>query len=114
MKESTRKKRNTALFMVIATIINIVIMLVFLMIGMILLAKFNPAGEDGSASAAIWVMVIFIVSLGLSWLCYGFMVKVYTKHVNMEENFAPITFGSKNRKRQKRQEEEPSGINMKG
>ena len=37
MNENSKKKRNTALFMVVATVVNIVLMTVFMLIGMALM-----------------------------------------------------------------------------
>ena len=99
------KKLNTAIFMVVATIVNVLLMLFFLFVGFILLAKFGTG--DDSNSQVIWTMVIFVAAMLLSWATYGFMVKVYSKHVNLDENFAAISF--KRKKKQKKQSQENSG-----
>lgn len=91
------KKANTALFMVIATILNVVLMLLFLTIGFVLLAAFG-SGDDSNGQVA-WTMIIFIGSLALSWTLYALMVKAYSKRVDMDETFAPITFKKKNTKK---------------
>lgn len=91
------KKANTALFMVIATILNVVLMLLFLTIGFVLLAAFG-SGDDSNGQV-VWTMIIFIGSLALSWTLYALMVKAYSKRVDMDETFAPISFKGKKSKK---------------
>lgn len=88
MNENSKKKRNTALFMVVATVINIVLMTVFMLIGYILLVKF--ADPDKPEAGQIWLIVIFIGSIILAWFVYSRMVKWYTKKVDVNEKFAPL------------------------
>ena len=88
MNENSRKKRNTAIFMVIATVINIVLMTVFMLIGYILLVRF--ANPDKPEAGQIWLIVIFIGSIILAWFVYSRMIKWYTKRVDVNEKFAPL------------------------
>ena len=88
MNENSKKKRNTALFMVIATLINIVLMTVFMLIGYILLVRF--ANPDKPEAGQIWLIVIFIGSIILAWFVYSRMIKWYTKRVDVNEKFAPL------------------------
>ena len=107
MKEESKKKRNTAVFVLIATILNIVLMMVFMLIGYILLAKFgNPDNPNG---AQIWLIVIFLGSIGLSWFIYSRMVKWYTKRVDVEKKFAPLITP-----RRRKPKDTDESINMKG
>ncbi len=88
MNENSKKKRNTALFMLIATVINIVLMTVFMLIGYILLVRF--ANPDNPQAGQVWLIVIFIGSIILAWFVYSRMVKWYTKRVDVNEKFAPL------------------------
>lgn len=88
MNENSKKKRNTAIFMVIATVINIVLMTVFMLIGYILLVRF--ADPDKPEAGQIWLIVIFIGSIILAWFVYSRMIKWYTKRVDVNEKFAPL------------------------
>ena len=88
MNENSKKKRNTAIFMVIATVINIVLMTVFMLIGYILLVRF--ANPDKPEAGQIWLIVIFIGSIILAWFVYSRMIKWYTKRVDVNEKFAPL------------------------
>ena len=88
MNENSKKKSNTAIFMVIATVINIVLMTVFMLIGYILLVRF--ANPDKPEAGQIWLIVIFIGSIILAWFVYSRMIKWYTKRVDVNEKFAPL------------------------
>ena len=88
MKEENKKKRNTAVFILIATIVNLILMTVFMLVGYILLLRF--ADPEKPQAAQIWLLVIFIGSVVLAWLIYSRMVKWYTKRVDVEKNFAPL------------------------
>lgn len=108
MNENAKKKRNTAIFVLIATVLNIVLMLVFMLIGYILLVRFgNPDNHTGTQ---IWLIVIFLGSIGLSWLIYSRIIKWYTKRVDVEKKFAPLITPRARKKRQT-EGEDPS---MKG
>ena len=88
MREESKKKRNTAIFVLIATVINLLLMMVFMIGGYILLARFgNP---DNTTANQIWLVVIFLGSIGLSWFIYSRMVKWYAKRVDVEKKFAPL------------------------
>lgn len=81
--------------MVVATIVNVLLTILFFFIGFLLMARFaNPEDEN---STTIWIMLVFIISIGLSWFVYSRLIKWFSKKVNLEENFAPI-FESKRRK----------------
>ena len=88
MNENSKKKRNTALFMLVATVINIVLMTVFMLIGYILLVRF--ADPDKPEAGQIWLIVIFIGSIILAWFVYSRIIKWYTKRVDVNEKFAPL------------------------
>ncbi len=98
MKEETKKRRNTAIFITIATILNSLLMIVFVIIGFLLLTRFVDPESD---SVMVWLVVIFAVSFGGSWLIYRGILKIYTKHVDVENTFAPVFASRKPRNRKK-------------
>lgn len=88
MTENGKKKRNTALFVLVATLVNILLMILFMVIGFILLGRYgNPEAETANQ---IWLVVIFIGSIGFSWIIYSRMVKAYAKRVDVDSKFAPL------------------------
>ncbi len=107
MNEDSKKKRNTAIFMVIATLINVALMMVFMVVGYILLVRFgNPENTSG---IQMWLIVIFFVSIGLAWFVYSRMIKWYTKHVDVEKKFAPL-ISPRKKKRPATDEDDISGV----
>ena len=74
--------------MLVATLVNIVLMTVFMLVGYILLVRF--ADPDKPEAGQIWLIVVFIGSIILAWFVYSLMVKWYTKRVNVNEKFAPL------------------------
>ena len=94
MKEESRKKTNTAIFIILATILNVVLMIGFMVIGVVLLGRF---GDPESNLNTMWWFLIFAGSVALSWLIYNRLIKWYTKRVDMEKNFAPV-FAPRNRR----------------
>ena len=106
MKEESKKKRNTAIFMLIATAINNVLMTVFMLTGYILLVRF--ADPENPGAAQVWLLVIFIGSIILAWFVYSRMIKWYTKRVDVNAKFAPLI----NPRRKKPQNDDE--MNMKG
>ena len=107
MNEQSKKKRNTAVFILIATVINVVLMMVFMIGGYLLLARFGSP-EDTTANQ-IWLIVVFIGSIALAWFIYSMMIKWYTKRVDVEKKFAPLITPRK-KKRPVTDEDEISGV----
>lgn len=83
------KKLNTALFIIGASILNIVLMLVFFLLALVILGA--VLSEDTSASTAQFFMLFaFLVSIGGTYGVYSFLVKFFSKKVDMEKYFHPI------------------------
>ncbi|MDR2534450.1 MAG: leader peptide processing enzyme [Treponema sp.] len=83
------KKTNTLLFILGATVFNLLITMVSLVTLMIVYFKLiAPVLPE---SAAAWGMpVIFVGAIGLSFLVYKIVLKQITKRVDMEKYFDPI------------------------
>jgi peptidoglycan/LPS O-acetylase OafA/YrhL len=87
------KKSNTLLFILGATVFNILTTIVFLLILLVLYARLlAPLLPEESAG---WGFpVIFILSFVLSFLSYRIILKRLMKKIEMEKYFDPI-FGSR-------------------
>lgn len=110
MTPQARKKLNTAIFVILATIMNLVLMLLFLITGIVLLAKFgNPDNENANL---VWMLVIFASSVGLASFIYSRVLKAFTKKVEVDRYFAPFLGNGK--KSSKPVYEEDSSSSMKG
>lgn len=90
------KKTNTAVFILIATVLNIVLMLALFLLSFVLIARFvNPE----SSLLPLWLGLAFIVSIGGSFFVYSMIVKLISKRFNMEEHLAPLWTSRKQKKR---------------
>lgn len=81
------KKTNTILFMIFATILNLVLMLALFIICIVLMSKF---GNPESSAAPLWVMLCFIVSIGGSFALYTLIVKALNKKFHLDEKMEPL------------------------
>ncbi len=91
------KKANTALFIVLATILNIVLMIGLFLLSFLLIAKFV---SPESSLLPLWLGLAFIVSIGGSFLAYSGIVKLINKKVNLDERLAPLWTSRKARRKQ--------------
>ncbi|MDT4762627.1 leader peptide processing enzyme [Sphaerochaeta sp. PS] len=93
------KKTNTLWFMVAATVLNIVLMLVLFLACFILITRFvDPA----SSLVPLWLGLSFLVSIGGSFWLYSVLIKWMAKRFNLEENLAPLF--NKRKKKPRREE----------
>ena len=81
------KKLNTAVFLVVATAVNIGIMLVVfvgLMVAVTLIAR-----ENQQLMSVLYI-VAFFLSIVATFLLYSLIMKLFQKKVDMEKYFHPI------------------------
>jgi len=92
------KKVNTLLFVLAATLFNIIVAVVSFILLLLLYAKFiNPIVPEGALSWAF--TLIFLASIAISIFVYRFALKYFLTKVDMEKLFDPI-FVRKNLKKQ--------------
>ena len=83
------KKLNTTLFILGATIVNIIIMGVLFVAGFIIASRLLP--EDVSPNVVLIIfMLIFIGSILGSFFIYHRLVRLLSRKVDMEKYFHPI------------------------
>ncbi|MDD3904441.1 MAG: leader peptide processing enzyme [Sphaerochaeta sp.] len=81
------KKTNTVWFMLAATILNVLIMLILFVICFILITRFvNPE----SSLVPLWLGLSFLVSIGGSFYLYSLAIKWMSKKFNLEDKLAPL------------------------
>jgi hypothetical protein len=87
------KKTNTILFILGATVFNLLITLILLVLLLVLYGRFlAPRLPEGISP---WGFpVLFVGSLVLSFVIYRLALKYFMKKVNMEKYFSPI-FGAR-------------------
>ncbi len=83
------KKVNTALFIIGATIGNIVVMVLLVFVGFVLLRLVLGPNANTQLATGLTLLVFFVAIAG-SFFIYHQIVKLITKHVDMEKYFHPI------------------------
>ncbi len=81
------KKVNTVLFILIATLLNLVLMMVLFFVFFALLVRF--VSQD-STMFPMLLAVLFIISIGGSFFLYTFAMKKISSKVNLEDYLSPI------------------------
>jgi len=83
------KKTNTLLFIIGATIANIIIMAILFFLGFFIASRF--LSQDAPPNVILIVfMLIFICSVMGSFLIYHRIIKLISKKIDMEKYFHPI------------------------
>lgn len=83
------KKANTVLFVLGATVVNIVIMLVVLIGGLMFIG--NVLSEDAQESAGQFLLIaLFFLAIGASFFLYNRFIKYLSKKIDMDKYFHPI------------------------
>ena len=96
------KKLNTFLFIIAATLGNILIAVICFMILLLLFIKL--IAPHMPKEAASWTLaLIFVIAVSLSFLIYQKLIKFFIAHVKMEDYFDPI-FASRYKKPPKKKE----------
>jgi hypothetical protein len=88
------KKSNSLLFVLAATVVNIVITLACMLLLLVLYARFI-APHLPQESAAWGIPVIFIGAVVISFLIYRAGIKFFSKKIDIEKNFDPLFGGRK-------------------
>ena len=83
------KKVNTALFILGATVVNILIMIILLVIGLAIMARVLPQDGGGNGTQFAFLMV-FLLSIAGSFFIYNRVIKLISKKIDMEKYFHPI------------------------
>ncbi len=82
------KKANTALFILGATLVNMVLIFVFLFIFIILAGLLFPEPSPGAAQ--ILFLLIFLFAIGGSFGVYHLVIKLVSRKIDMDKYFHPI------------------------
>jgi hypothetical protein len=88
------KKLNTVLFVLGATLFNILITVLFFVV--LLIAYTRLFMQHLPPGAQAWSFpIIFIAAIALSFVVYRLALKLFLKKVEMEKYFVPIFSGKK-------------------
>lgn len=91
------KKINTVLFVLGATVINIIVMAILFLVCVFLIARF---ADPESPMLPLWLGMMFLVSIGGSFFLYTLAMRKITAKYDLEKYLDPIfTKKLKDRKR---------------
>lgn len=81
------KKLNTVLFILIATVVNILVMFLLFLFCLFLISTFvNPE----SSLLPLWIGLTFLISIGGSFFLYTVAMKKISQRYDLEQYLHPI------------------------
>jgi hypothetical protein len=83
------KKVNTLLFLIGATVVNIVIMAAVMVGGLFLMGRLLPERIQESAGRLLFIL-LFLVAVGVAFFIYNRIIKILSKRVDMDKYFHPL------------------------
>lgn len=99
-EKKVNKKSNTIIFMLIATLLNVVLLAVFFIAGFVLLSlALNawPSLANSGIAASLLTLIVFIGSIGLTFVIYNKIVMWANKKFQLEDKLYPF-FSNRKRK----------------
>jgi len=91
------KKSNTLWFMLAATVLNILLMMVLFIVCFVLITRFV---DPNSSLIPMWLGLTFVVSIGGSFFVYSKIIKWMNKKFNLEQNLSPLWSRRPNKRNQ--------------
>ena len=83
------KKTNTLLFILGGTVFNVLVTLIALVVLMVIYGRFLMPYLPENANE--WILVVvFVLSIAVSFVVYRQVIKVITKKIDMDKYFDPI------------------------
>ncbi len=83
------KKLNTALFLIGATIFNLVLLFVLIVLAMLVISALGRGRLSGNLMS-ILMIVVFLGSMVASFLIYNQVIKLISRKIDMEKYFLPL------------------------
>ena len=83
------KKVNTVLFVLGATVVNIIVMLAILTLGLLAVSRLIPADSSAGLSQVLFI-VVFVVAIAGSFFAYNKLIKFIARKIDMDKYFDPI------------------------
>ena len=83
------KKANTLLFILGATLVNIIITMTVFILGLVLISNVLPDSAKESVGGVLFV-VLFFVAIGTAFFAYNRFIKYLSNKIDMDKYFHPI------------------------
>ena len=81
------RKINPLLFVLAATLVNLVVMAILFILSMVLIARFV---DPESSLMPLWLGLMFLVSIGGSFYLYTIVMRKVTNKYDLEKYLDPI------------------------
>ena len=98
LEEDLNKKANSVIFMIVATVVNIILMGVLFIVGLVILNLIASAFPDTALIPAL-ILIVFIGAIALSFMLYSRLVKWAMKKFDLEDRMDPIFSSKRNSSR---------------
>jgi len=82
------KKLNTALFLIAASLVNIILIILCFLLFSFIVHLLIPAPSEGAAGVIL--ILIFFLSFGVSFFIYYKLMKLLSDKIDLETYFHPI------------------------
>ena len=92
------KKTNSVIFMVVATLVNVLLLVLYFTLGIVLMALFAQLFPE-SGLLPILMLIVFILAIALSFLTYSKLVKWAVAKFSLEDKMDPIFSSRRNKNR---------------
>jgi hypothetical protein len=83
------KKLNTALFLIGATIFNLLLLFLLILLSLLLISALSQGRLSGNVMS-ILLIVVFLGSMVASFLIYNQVIKFVSRKIDMEKYFLPL------------------------
>ena len=83
------KRVNTLLFLVAASLYNIIIMVLIIVILLFLVSRFLPQHTSAAAASSIFI-VVFVLGIAGSFFIYHRTVRYLSRKIDMDKYFHPL------------------------
>lgn len=83
------KKLNTFLFVIGATVFNIIVMMVIMILGLVLVGALFR-GNISQGMQQILFLLLFVVSIAGAFGLYHLVINMISRKIDMEQYFHPI------------------------
>ena len=81
------KKTNTVLFILGATVVNILVMLIVLVVGLILIAQLPESFQENAGQI---IIIVLFFAIAISFVSYNRFMKYLSRKIDMDKYFHPI------------------------
>ena len=92
------KKTNSIIFMLVATLVNLALLVVFFILGFVILGVLGSKFPVLQEAAPVLILVVFAAAIFGSFFLYSRIVKWATARFDLENKLDPIFTPKRNRR----------------